>query len=305
MSKKNILIVGLGRMGGGMARRLALKGIQTFVYDRHYEKALEISRKNKKIKPLKEIDEFLKVSGKKIIWIMLPHGSVTQEYIEKASSMLCEGDIIIDGGNSKWSVSQKNYTELKKRGISFIDAGVSGGLWGEKNGYSIMIGGDFKAYKDCEIYFKALSAQNGYLYCGESGSGHFVKMVHNGIEYAIMQAYAEGFELIESFNGIKARKSEIADVWNNGSVIRSWLLELTSNALKKDDNLSDIKAYVEDSGEGRWTVEYALSKAIPCETITSSLFRRFRSRKSSPFSEKLLAALREQFGGHRVYKNER
>ncbi|HOJ85748.1 MAG TPA: decarboxylating 6-phosphogluconate dehydrogenase [Elusimicrobiales bacterium] len=303
MKEKSILILGLGRMGSGIAKRLSLKGFKTYVYDRHYEKAVEISRKYKNIIPLKELQDFkIKAKGKKIIWIMLPHGDVTQTYIEKSRYILSKGDIIIDGGNSKWEDSKKNYRNLKKSGINFLDAGVSGGIWGERNGYCIMVGGDKEVFEYCEDYFKALSTNKGYLYCGDCGSGHFVKMVHNGIEYAMMQAYAEGFELIGSFDGVKAKKSEIAGMWNRGSVIRSWLLELGYLALKENEELSDIKGYVEDSGEGRWTVEYAISKSIPCETITASLFRRFRSRKENPFSERFLAALREKFGGHKVIR---
>lgn len=304
MSEKSLLVVGLGRMGGGIVRRLINYNVSVYVFDRTYEKAKGYEKLSKYCKAIKTIEEVRNLKGVRVVWLMLPSGDITQSYIEKFCELLSPGDIIIDGGNSKWSISKNNYEKLREKNINFLDAGVSGGIWGEKNGYCIMVGGDFEAYKTCEEYFKVLSSENGYLYCGLGGSGHFVKMVHNGIEYAMMQAYAEGFEMIRSFEGIKAKKYEIARLFNNGSVIRSWLLELIYNALKDDDELSDIKGYVEDSGEGKWSIEYALSKSISCETIAASVFRRFRSRMENPFSERLLAVMREQFGGHKVYKKD-
>ncbi len=301
---KSLIIIGLGRMGIGIARRLLKNGVSLYVYNKTYNKSKELEEEFENCIAIEKLDDIKNIKGKKICWVMLPSGEITDEMIKTLSNILENGDIIIDGGNSKWTNSQKNYTYLRNKGIGFIDAGVSGGVWGEKNGYCIMTGGDLDNYKEIEEYLKVLCKEEGYLYCGETGSGHFVKMVHNAIEYAIMQAYAEGFELLRSFEGLKVKKSDIARLWNNGSVIRSWLVELIYKALKDNDELSDIKAYVEDSGEGRWAVEYAISKGVCCEAIAVSLFRRFRSRQNSPFSEKLLAAMRNQFGGHRVYKDE-
>ena len=301
--KKEILIVGLGRMGSGIAKRLINKGYIPYLYNRDYSKTKEFLKYG--CKGLRNISDFSKVkSDLKIVWLMLPAGDITNSFIKRFSEILSDGDIIVDGGNSYWRDSIKNGEFLKDRGIYFLDVGVSGGIWGEKNGYCIMVGGDKKPFKMIEEYLKAISEDESYLYCGDSGSGHFVKMVHNAIEYGIMQAYAEGFELLASFDKIKTTKKSIAQLWNKNSVIRSWLLELIVNALDKDDDLSTVIGSVDDSGEGRWAVEYALNNAIPAEIVALSLFRRFRSRKNNPFSERLLAVLREQFGGHRVLRKD-
>lgn len=301
--KKEILIVGLGRMGSGIAKRLIYGGFSPYLYNRDYQKTVEISKIGGKA--LKDIEEYKNVKAEiKVVWLMLPAGEVTDEYIRKFSDILSKGDIIIDGGNSNWKNSIKNFNFLKEKGISFLDVGVSGGIWGEKNGYCLMVGGEKTAFENVEDYLKVISANGSYLYCGESGSGHFVKMVHNAIEYAIMEAYAEGFDMILSFDAIKARKKDIADLWNKNSVIRSWLLELLAKALEEDDNLNDIIGKVSDSGEGRWAVEYAVENGIFVDVIASSLFRRFRSRLDNPFSERLLSALRYQFGGHEFLRKK-
>ncbi len=301
--KKEIMITGLGRMGLGIAERLIRCGYKPYLFNRDYSKAVEVSSKGGVA--VKSFDEFKNVSADvKIVWLMLPAGEVTNEYVERTLAILRKGDIIIDGSNSKWKNSIENFEKAKKKEVFYLDVGVSGGIWGKENGYCIMVGGDRQAFEIAKEYFVALSSNESYLYCGESGSGHFVKMIHNAIEYAVMQAYAEGFEMIKSFKGIRVSKREVAELWNKNSIIRSWLLELIAKALEEDDELCNIKPYVEDSGEGRWAVEYAVENAIPVDVISSSLFRRFRSRMNEPFYEKLLAAMRNQFGGHKVYKKD-
>lgn len=301
--KKEIMIAGLGRMGSGIAERLITQGYKPYLFNRDYAKTIKIASKGGIA--IKNFEDFKNVSADvRIIWLMLPAGDITDEYIERSISILKGGDIIIDGSNSKWKNSIKNFEKAREKGIHYLDVGVSGGIWGKENGYCIMIGGNKEAFEISEEYFVAVSSNKSYLYCGKCGSGHFLKMVHNAIEYAIMQAYAEGFEMIRSFDSISVSKKEIAELWNKNSVIRSWLLELISKALKEDDELTDIKAYVDDSGEGRWAVEYAVENSIPLDIISSSLFKRFRSRMNEPFYEKLLAAMRNQFGGHKIYKKD-
>lgn len=244
-------------------------------------------------------DLFTKLENRKIIWLMLPAGRLIDDYIEMMIPFLKKDDIIIDGGNSYYKDSIRRYSYLNSKGIRFIDCGVSGGVWGLKNGYGLMYGGDKEACIYCEEIFKALAPEKGYLYCGISGTGHFVKMVHNGIEYGIMQSYAEGFDLLYS-SPFKIDLDEVSDVWQYGTVIRSWLLELIHNAFKDDPKLERIDDYVEDSGEGRWTIEAALEYEVPLHAISSSLFTRFESREKQSFAMKLVAALRNQFGGHSV-----
>lgn len=302
--KKEIMIAGLGRMGSGIAERLINSRIKPYLFNRDYSVTQSIARLGGIA--LKNFEDFADVlCDVKIIWLMLPSGSVTNEYVEKSMKVLKKGDILIDGSNSNWKVSVENYKKLKSYGIYYLDAGVSGGIWGREKGYCIMVGGDKYAFDICDEYFNSLSSDKSYLYCGKSGSGHFIKMVHNAVEYALMQSYAEGFEMIKSFDGLSVSKKDIAMLWNKNSVIRSWLLEMIILSLEKDDNLSDIKSYIEDSGEGRWALEYALEKSIPVDLIASSLFKRFRSRMKEPFYEKLIAAMREKFGGHKVYRDEK
>ncbi|MCX7641326.1 MAG: decarboxylating 6-phosphogluconate dehydrogenase [Elusimicrobiales bacterium] len=299
--KKEIIVVGLGKMGFGIAKRLLSRGYIPYVFNRDYNKVLEISKFG--AKPIKDILEFKKIdSDLKIVWLMLPAGNITDEYIKLFSDILSKGDIVIDGSNSNWKNSIKNSKFLEDKGIYFLDVGVSGGIWGEKNGYCMMIGGNEKAFKMVEEYLNVLSENKSYLYCGESGAGHFIKMVHNAVEYVIMEAYAEGFDMIDNFKAMKTNKREIAKLWNKNSVIRSWLLELIIRVLEKDNNLSDVVGYVEDSGEGRWAVEYAVENGIVADAIAFSLFRRFRSRIKNPFSERLVAALRGEFGGHNILR---
>jgi len=231
----------------------------------------------------------------------VPAGKPVDEFIGRLQPLLERGDIIIDGGNSFYKDDIRHEAELKPYGIHYMDAGVSGGIWGLQIGYCLMIGGDKKIYEYVEPVFKTLAPESGYLYCGKTGSGHFVKMVHNGIEYGMMAAYAEGFEILKtSPYGDNMDLSRVSNLWNHGSVIRSWLLELAESAFTKDKNLSSITGYVEDSGEGRWIVQEAVDMAVPLPVISSALFQRFRSREAESFADKVLAALRHEFGGHGV-----
>jgi 6-phosphogluconate dehydrogenase len=234
---------------------------------------------------------------------MVPAGAPTESTVEALGTLLSSGDTIIDGGNTNFHDDQRRAATLAAKGITYIDAGTSGGIWGLKEGYCLMVGGDENACARLEPIFLTLAPKDGYLRVGGSGAGHYVKMVHNGIEYGLMQAYAEGFELLER-SGLDLDLGRIADLWMHGSVVRSWLLELTARALADDPALSQLKGYVNDSGEGRWTVQEAIERAVPMPVLTAALFTRFRSREDNPFAERLLAALRNQFGGHAVTKAE-
>jgi len=225
------------------------------------------------------------------------------DHLQEIKDLLEEGDILVEGGNSYYKEDIRHEQELSPFGIHYLDVGVSGGIWGLQIGYCLMVGGDRTIYERLQPIFKTLAPKDGYLYCGKTGSGHFVKMIHNGIEYGMMAAYGEGFEILKaSPYGEGLDFSQVAHLWNQGSVVRSWLLELAEAAFKKDKNLSSISGYVEDSGEGRWTVQQAIDTAVPAPVIASSLFQRFRSRKKDAFSDKVLAALRQEFGGHAVLK---
>jgi len=292
--------VGLGKMGGNMVERL--------LNDRHEVVAFDLSEENVKkaadkgAEPVIELQHLTgKLEGRKVIWLMVPAGDPVDQSIAMLKPVLNENDIIIDGGNSFWRDSVRRAEDLKSYGIHYIDCGTSGGVWGLKNGYCLMYGGDKSACEYAEPIFKTLAPENGYIYCGASGAGHLVKMVHNGIEYGMMQAYAEGFEIMKNAP-FDIDLQQVADTWMHGSVVRSWLLELASDALEKDKNLSQVKDYVSDSGEGRWTVQTAIDFDVPAHVITASLYTRFQSRQENSFAMKLLAALRNQFGGHEVKK---
>lgn len=295
-------LIGLGKMGMNMAKRLLRGGHTVVAYDRTPQKTEEVAKEGG-IDVFSIGDLVAKLSPSRIIWLMLPAGDTIDEYIEILSSRLTEGDIVIDGGNTFYKDDLRRAEKLKNKGINFLDVGVSGGIWGLTEGYCLMAGGHPDLYKKIEPLLITLAQPEGYLYCGGTGAGHYVKMVHNGIEYAMMQAYAEGFELLNASPYEKDLDfSKLSRLWNHGSVIRSWLLELLENAFAKDQRLSGIKGYVEDSGEGRWTVKEAIDLAVPAETITQSLFKRFRSRQKEAFGDKILSALRNEFGGHRVIK---
>jgi 6-phosphogluconate dehydrogenase len=260
-----------------------------------------LKAKKKGAKGATSIKDFIsKLPSKKIIWLMVPAGDITTKVIDELIPFLKKGDILIDGGNSYYKDSVKRAKTLSKKGILFLDVGTSGGVWGLKKGYSLMIGGDKKAFNTLKPIFKSLSERESYVYTGKSGSGHFVKMVHNGIEYGLMQAYAEGFELLKAKKEFNLNLHSLSKLWNKNSVIRSWLLELLEEIFKKDQTLKNVKGYVEDSGEGRWTVKESVDLNIPLPVISLSLMERFSSRQKKAFSKKILSSLRNAFGGHEI-----
>ena len=298
-----IAIVGLGKMGLGINNRLSKKGIKVYGYDSGWNEDLYKKNNINGANNLKHLISLFN-SSRKIIWVMVPSGKATDDTITELNALLNEGDVIIDGGNSNYKESIKKYNLLKSNKISFLDSGTSGGVWGEEDGYCLMVGGDKDVYKICEPIFKALSAEGkGYGYMGKSGSGHFVKMIHNGIEYGMMQSMAEGIEILNQKKEYNLDLTQITELWKSGSVVRSWLLDLLNDALRENPNLDGIAPYVEDSGEGRWTIQEAIDLDVPAHSITSSLFSRFYSRNSDSFGFKVLSSLRNQFGGHNIKKS--
>ncbi len=293
--------VGLGKMGMNMVQRLLRDGHEIVGYARTPESVRKAEEKGAEGASSLE-DMIGKLDRHRVIWIMVPAGKPTEETIEKLSGLLEEGDIIIDGGNSNYRDSMRRAAELGNRGIQFLDAGTSGGLWGLTEGYCLMVGGPEDVFRSVEPVFESLAPDEGYMLVGPNGAGHFVKMVHNGIEYAMLQGYAEGFEIIHARKDFALDLQKISRLWNRGSVIRSWLLELAEKAFKEDPSLDSIRGYVEDSGEGRWTVAEAIDQDVPAPVITLSLLERFRSRQEESFSAKVIAALRNEFGGHAVKK---
>ena len=298
-------MIGLGRMGSNMVRRLLAGGHRLVVYD-PLSKIAEIMVEQGAVGATSIADLAGKLTKPRAVWMMVPSGKPTESTINAIATELSPGDIIVDGGNSNYKDSMRRGTALAEKELLFLDAGTSGGIWGLKEGYCLMVGGDQKAYRQMEPIFQTLapSPSQGYGYVGPSGAGHFVKMVHNGIEYGLMQSYAEGFELMQAKQEFNLDLSLITEIWRYGSVVRSWLLDLAAAALEEDPNLDNIGAYIEDSGEGRWTVQESLELGIPTPVITQSLQARFRSRQEQPFGNKLLAALRKQFGGHAVKESK-
>lgn len=295
-------MIGLGKMGMNMAKRL-LKGKHKVVaYNRSPDPVKELTRAG--AQGAYSLEEFVgKLKAPRVVWLMIPAGRPVDDMIDRLKGLLSRGDVIVDGGNSYYRDDIRHGEALGEKGIHYLDAGVSGGIWGLKNGYCLMIGGERKIYHRLEPVFKSLAPKEGYLYCGPAGAGHFVKMVHNGIEYGMMSAYGEGFDILKASPYAKDLGFEkVAHLWNQGSVVSSWLLELAESAFRKDPDLSHIAGFVEDSGEGRWTVQQALDTATPAPLIALSLFQRFRSRETDSFSDRLLAALRNEFGGHAVRK---
>ncbi len=290
--------IGLGKMGGNMVERLLGGGHEVVVYDRSADTVKTAAGKGA-VAAGSPVDLLENMPERRIVWLMVPAGAPVDETIAELSPKMQKGDILIDGGNSNWRETQARAQALSEKGIHFVDCGTSGGVWGLKNGYCLMSGGDATACRDLEPVFKTLAPPDGYLYCGPSGAGHFVKMVHNGIEYGMMQAYAEGFEIMQE-SPFDLDIHAVSKVWQHGSVVRSWLLELAERAFSEDPKLSDLKAYVQDSGEGRWTVQAAMDFDVPAPVITMSLLARFQSRRPDAFAMKVLAALRNQFGGHSV-----
>jgi len=289
--------VGLGKMGLNMVRRLLEANEHELVVFNKEKAPVAEAVKYGAVSSRSLKDMAGKLRGPRTIWLMIPAGKPVDDTITKLTPLLEKGDCIIDGGNSNYKDSVRRAKALAAKGIDFLDAGTSGGVWGLTEGYCLMVGGKARAFKARESIFRTLAPEDGYEYMGGPGAGHYVKMVHNGIEYGLMQAYAEGFSLLES-SEYKLDLEKISAVWNHGSVIRSWLLELAEREFKRDGALSEIKPYVADSGEGRWTVMDGLEKNIAIPVITLSLLYRLRSREENPFAARLLAALRDQFGGH-------
>jgi 6-phosphogluconate dehydrogenase len=320
----NIGMVGAGRMGANMVRRLLKGGHSCVVYDRN-PASVEALVKEGATGATSYAALVAQLKAPHVIWLMVPSGAATEDAINELRGLLASGAVIVDGGNSFFKDSVHRGTMLKARGIQFLDCGTSGGVWGEKRGYCLMVGGEKEAFQKIEPLLKTLApgqgqvapspgregrvstAEEGYLYCGPSGAGHFVKMLHNGIEYGIMQAYAEGFELlgarasesVEASSRYELPLADIAELWRRGSVVSSWLLDLSAMALAEDEKLSRFKGQVPDSGEGRWSLDVAMEESVPAPVLAAALFERYRSRQSSSYADKLLSAMREKFGGHR------
>ena len=318
-------VIGLGRMGGNISVRLARHGHQVVLFDRDTRAIEAVHGRAENSKSSSGLSDMVgKLDGPRVVWVMLPAGPITNDTIAELSRLLSKGDIVIDGGNSFYKDDIRHSKELGEKGIHFVDVGTSGGVWGLDRGYCMMIGGAKEAVDHVDPILAALApgigdisrtpgregrdprAEQGYLHCGPAGSGHFTKMIHNGIEYGMMQAYAEGFDILNSKRSedlpaderYELNVADIAEVWRRGSVVASWLLDLTANALAKNESLSDYSGRVADSGEGRWTIEAAIEEAVPVPVLSASLFARFRSRTGNNFGEKLLSAMRFQFGGH-------
>jgi 6-phosphogluconate dehydrogenase len=290
--------VGLGRMGANMVRRLLPDKHHVVAYNRTAEKTREIMTEG--ADGAFTLAELVgKLAKPRAVWVMVPSCDVTEAMIDELLELLEPGDTIVDGGNSNFHDSVRRHAKVAEHGVSFIDAGVSGGIWGLKIGYCLMVGGEPEPVKRLEPIFRSLAPENGYLHAGGPGAGHYVKMIHNGIEYGLMQAYAEGFEILHA-SEYELDLAAIADLWNHGSVVRSWLLELAVSAFSADQDLSHLKGWVADSGEGRWTVQEAIDRDVPAPIITLSLLNRFRSRQDDSYGAKVLAALRNEFGGHAV-----
>lgn len=291
-------LIGLGRMGMNMGRRWLRGGHEVVAYNRTHAKTEELAKEG--AKPTQAMAELVKaLKAPRVVWLMLPAGAATDEHLTELLTLLSPGDLVVDGANNYYKDDLRHAEALKKKNIAFADAGVSGGIWGLSVGYCTMVGTDDASFKRIEPLLQTLAPKDGYLHCGGVGAGHFVKMIHNGIEYGMMQAYAEGFEILEA-SPYKPDPQKVAHLWNQGSVVRSWLLELAEEAFSKDARLSGISGYVEDSGEGRWTLQQAIDSGVAAPVIASSLFQRFVSRQKDPFSFRVLAALRNEFGGHAV-----
>jgi 6-phosphogluconate dehydrogenase len=285
----NLGMVGLGRMGANMTERLRERGHTVETY----------ARTNPERTAGSLVELASKLPQPRVVWLMIPAGEPTEHAFQTLLGLLEDGDVIVDGGNSNFRDSQRRAAEAKQKSVAFLDAGVSGGIWGLKEGYCVMVGGEAAAFAQIEDFVKDLTEPGGYAHVGPSGAGHFVKMVHNGIEYGMMQSLAEGFEILEA-SEFPLDLKQVAALWQHGSVVRSWLLDLLVLALEQDPGLEKIRGYVEDSGEGRWTVLNAIDESVPAPAITLALFARFASRQDESFAAKVNAALRQQFGGHTV-----
>ena len=294
-------MVGLGKMGANMTRRLIDKGHEVVGFDLGAEARATVAAYG--VDTASSVEELAtKLSVPRVAWVMVPSGKPTEETVASLAECFEAGDLVIDGGNSNYKGAAPNAARLARRGVHFVDAGTSGGVWGLENGYCLMVGGSPEAVAIAEPVFLALAPEGGYAHVGPVGAGHFVKMVHNGIEYGLMEAYAEGFELLSEAGEYDLDLHQIAAIWRYGSVVRSWLLELTELALRPGSGFDDIEPFVVDSGEGRWTLEAALERDVPTPVIAASLFRRYESRETNSYALRLLAALRNQFGGHEVLR---
>ncbi len=292
-------MVGLGKMGANMTQRLIEKGHDVVAFDLSSEARADVARRG--ATPASTIEELVSsLDAPRVVWVMVPAGEPTTSTIATLAKVLSGGDVVIDGGNSNYREAAPTAALLAEKGIGFVDAGTSGGVWGLANGYCLMVGGTPEAVGVCEPIFLALAPEGGYAHVGPVGAGHFVKMVHNGIEYGLMQAYAEGFAIMGAADEFSIDLHQVASIWRYGSVVRSWLLELTERALAPGSGFETIEGYVVDSGEGRWTLEEAIERSVPAPVIAASLFERFASREPDSFANRLLAALRNQFGGHAV-----
>jgi 6-phosphogluconate dehydrogenase len=294
-----LAMIGLGRMGGNMTERLLRGGHQVVVYDRSPE-AISASAKLGATPSTGLEDLVAKLAAPRIVWIMVPAGQPVDDTIASLQPLLSRGDVIIDGGNSNYHDTVRRGRSLDAHELALVDSGTSGGIWGLENGYCLMVGGPASAVAQCEPIFRTLAPENGYAHVGPTGAGHYVKMIHNGIEYGMLQAYAEGYELLHASRTFSLDLHQIAAVWNRGSVVRSWMNELAERAFAGDPSLAGLRGYVEDSGEGRWTVQEGIDLAVPTPVIALALMARFSSRQDESFGAKVIAALRREFGGHSV-----
>jgi 6-phosphogluconate dehydrogenase len=297
-----LAMIGLGRMGGNMVQRLIEGGHHVVVFDRSADAVkAHVGMGATAAKDLADV--CARLGAPRVVWVMVPAGAAVESTIDALLPALSKGDIIVDGGNSNFRDSMRRAARLQEKGLEFIDAGTSGGIWGLTEGYCLMIGASREAFTRCEPIFRTLAPPDGYAHVGPPGAGHYVKMIHNGIEYGMLQAYAEGYEILHASKDFKLDLKQISSVWNRGSVVRSWLNELAERAFAKDVELAALKGYVEDSGEGRWTVQEAVDLDVPAPVITLSLLARFRSRQADSFGAKVIAALRNEFGGHAVKRS--
>ena len=296
-------MVGLGRMGANMTRRLVDRGHEVVAYDRDQDVVEKAEAEG--AEGAHSLDDLVsRLEPPRVVWVMLPSGDPTRSTVEALASVLETGDTIVDGGNSNYREAQRDAARLAEQGVAFVDAGVSGGVWGLKIGYCLMVGGDAEAVRRLEPVLVDLAPPDGYAHVGPPGAGHYTKMIHNGIEYGMLQAYAEGFALLDAAEELSLDLHQIAALWNHGSVVRSWLLELAEAALADAEGFRSIRGYVEDSGEGRWTVEEAVNRRVAAPAITASLFARFSSRDDERVAARVVAALRNQFGGHAIVREE-
>lgn len=298
-----IAMIGLGKMGANMVRRLVGDGHEIIAYNKSAETAIELAKELDNVTPVSELDELIKaLSPPRVIWLMIPHQSVDKSIDDLINAGLSKDDLLVDGGNSNFNLSIKRAEKLGKLGIKFVDSGTSGGVWGLENGYSIMVGGSNEAIDLLKPVLQSLAPakDKGWGHVGPAGAGHYVKMVHNGIEYGMMQAFAEGFELLDAKDEMNLDLQQISEIWQHGSVVRSWLLDLISDAFSEDKKLSSLSDYVDDSGEGRWTIHDSIELGIPTPVLTLALQMRFRSRQDPSFAGKILNAMRAGFGGHSI-----